>query len=495
VIDRAWWRCWLALGVAGIAWAQNASSVQSAANAFEAQRRSLPLTGDQRHQALQLQDEARQATAAGRFGEALRAYAHATAVLRKAAWTPAMEFAFSLEARADHVLLEPEGHVVLSLAALYPVQPEGTSLLASVFLASAGGQPERQLLPATFIGPARLPLAIRIEVPGAAPGNYELEIRLAPPGPPVPQIVHDVFLKSLPVHIEKLAHQAALLQERLAKAASDAAPDNGALTTAEYVLRFYERADRGKVGLRGFGRYPFTEQFAEANRILDDLEAGRDPFASKHGDFRRAYRSAVDQTLQPYRLFVPHAYDGSRDFPLVVALHGSGGDENDFFDSYPDAPLEPEAERLGFLVVCPKGRGPNSGYRGAAEQDVFDVLAQVRREYRVDQRRIYLMGHSMGAYAAWRLAAERPELFAALGLIAGGGDPAGMVKLRQVPQYVVHGALDEAVPVAQSRAMVTAARQAGATVVYVELPRAGHYDAALGRFGPMLDFFAKQERE
>src|SRR5262249_26640193 len=159
-------------------------------------------------------------------------------------------------------------------------------------------------------------------------------------------------------------------------------------------------------GLRRFAGYPFVEQFAAAGAMLDDLAAGREPFSGKHGDFRRAYRSAVDNTLQPYRLFVPDAYDNSRDFPLVVALHGSGGDENDFFDSYQEAPLKPEAQRLGFLVVCPKGREPNSGYRGAAERDVFDVLTEVRRAYRIDSRRIYLMGHSMGAYATWRLAAQ-----------------------------------------------------------------------------------------
>jgi predicted peptidase len=262
------------------------------------------------------------------------------------------------------------------------------------------------------------------------------------------------------------------------------------VASAEYVLRFYELADRGEEGFRRFNGYPFGEQFAAANAILNDLAVGRDPFGAKHGDFRRAYHSAVDETLQPYRLFVPDAYDGEHDFPLVVALHGSGGDENDFFDKYPEAPLKPEAQRLGFLVVCPKGRGPASGYRGPAEQDVFDVLAEVRRDYRIDPRRIYLMGHSMGAYATWRLAAQHPGIFAALGPIAGGGNPADMDKLRDVPQYVVHGALDETVPVEQSRAMVAAARKLGVSVVYVELPDAGHYDAVIGQFRPMLEFFA-----
>jgi predicted peptidase len=37
-------------------------------------------------------------------------------------------------------------------------------------------------------------------------------------------------------------------------------------------------------------------------------------------------------------------------------------------------------------------------YRGCAEQDVMDVLAEVRRDYKIDPNRIYLMGHSMDGY-------------------------------------------------------------------------------------------------
>ncbi len=485
-----------AILLAPIASAQTAASVRAAAADFRAQAQNL--TPSERSRTNSLEQAAQQAAQAGRFGDSLRAYAHATAVLRKAQWTSAIELASAIELRIDHVLLEPGKPVVLSLTARFPAESTGAKLLASVFLTPEGQPGEREIVPTWSIELARLPFVMRFAIPGATPGNYALEVRLAPADSSVPPIVHDWFLKAIPVHIENLSQPAARLRERLARtpALTGPAPNHdAALATAQYVLEFYQRVDRGEYGLRRFSQYSFTEQFASANAILDDLEAGRDPFAAKHGDFRRAYRSRVDQTLQPYRLFVPDAYDGSRAFPLVVALHGGGGDENDFFDSYREAPLKPEAQRLGFLVVCPRGRGPKSGYRGAGEQDVFDVLAEVRRAYRIDPRRIYLMGHSMGAYATWRLAAAHPDLFAAIGPIAGGGDPAGMIKLRDVPQYVVHGVLDVTVPVSQSRAMAAAARKAGAKVVYVELPNAGHYDAAIGQFGPMLDFFSKQARK
>jgi predicted esterase len=493
-----WW--WLLLGGCVCAWAQNAATVRAAANLFAAQNSSPALTEEQRNEAAKLRHQAEQDSQAGRYGEALRNYAHATAVVRHARWTPGAELAASVELRVEHVMLEPGQPVTLSLARLYPVAPsEGAKLTASVFLAPATTQAQatRELMPPAAIEPGRIPFSAQVQVPEMTLGNYDLAVHLTPASAGVPEMLEDVFTKIVPVHIERLAGEVGALRSRLAKASAKNAAErfpSGAWATVEYALRFYERADRGEEGLRRFGRYSFPEEFTRANAILDDLEEGRDPFAGRSGDFHRAYRSAVDQTLQPYRLFVPGAYDGATPAPLVIALHGSGGDESDFFDGYGDLPLKPEAERLGFLVVCPKGRGPNSGYRGAAERDVFDALAEVRREYRIDVRRIYLMGHSMGAFATWRLAAERPELFAALGLISGGGDPGEANKIRDIPQYVVHGELDPVVPVARSRTMVEALRKAGATVVYVELPGAGHYETVAAQLRPMLDFFAGHAR-
>jgi predicted peptidase len=170
-----------------------------------------------------------------------------------------------------------------------------------------------------------------------------------------------------------------------------------------------------------------------------------------------------------------------------------GGDENSMFDGYEGA-LKREAERVGFVTVCPKGRDSASMYMGNARQDVLDVIAEVKRDYRIDPSRIYLMGHSMGGYGTWSMAIGSPEVFAALGPISGGGNPAGMAKIAQIPQYVVHGDADPTVPVTQSRAMVEAGKKAGATIVYVEVPGGNHGNVAAPQFGPMLDFFAKQQR-
>ncbi len=449
--------------------AQDAGMVLRTSVTYNTQKATLQLTEEQRKQADDLSREAQQANQAAQYGDAMRSLYHGLAVMRNVEWTPAFEFASSLQGKLDHAIVEPGAHVNLTLTALYPVT--GSKLIASLVLTPGDKQ-----LGAAEVDSSAMPFHKRVDLTGVAAGDYIIEVRLAGTG----------VGKSLPVHVDTLGEPVQRLRARLAKA-----PKKDGLATAEYALALYDRADAGELNP---ARVKFREEFAAAETIVTALDAGKDPFAGKHGDSHRAYRSAVDNTLQPYRLFIPETYDGTKPTPLVVALHGMGGDENSLFDSYANGLLKREAERLGFMVVCPKGRDAASMYRGAAEQDVLDVLAQVRQNYRVDAARIYLMGHSMGAYGTWSTAMDHPDIFAALGPISGGGSAAGMVKIRHIPQYVVHGDDDRTVSVTQSRTMVEAGKKAGTDIVYVEVPGGTHVGVAAPAFAGMLDFFAQQKK-
>ncbi len=475
-----------------VLYGQDAGMVLRTAVTYRTQQGSLPLSDEQRKESEALGRQAQAAGAAGKFGDAIRYYYQGLAVMRNVPWTPAFEFAASLQGRLDHAIVTPGKRLTITLSPLYAAtRAVDTKVNSDVFLVPAkrDSAPEKKIGSGAAVNPSALPFAMSATIPEAPEGEYLLEVRLSPEGEtPIPAS-RTGLVKTMPVRIEAgLADEAQRVRDRLAKSGRK---DNPAFASAEYAINLYERADRGDTNPNA---YNFREEFSSANAILDALDAGRDPLAGKHGDIRRAYRSAVDHTLQPYRLFIPEGYDGKKLTPLVVSLHGMGGDENSMFDGYEKGLLKREAERAGFLVVCPKGRDTASMYRGSAEQDVMDVIAEVRRDFRVDPDRIYLMGHSMGGYGTWSIAMAHPDLFSALGPIAGGGDPSGMVKIRHIPQYVVHGDNDKTVNVFQSRTMVEAGKKAGANIVYVEIPGGGHVDVAAPQFRPMLDFFAKQAK-
>lgn len=156
-------------------------------------------------------------------------------------------------------------------------------------------------------------------------------------------------------------------------------------------------------------------------------------------------------------------------------------------------------------MAAPMGFRPDGGYGAMgsrnthhgqmSEQDVMNVLSLMRDQYNVDEDRIYLMGHSMGAVGTWSLAEQYPDQWAALGPIAGMGSPAATEVFKHIPQIVVHGDADNTVPVAGSRAMVDALKLHKSTVTYIEVPGGGHTNIAPMNMSKIFDFFDAHRRE
>ena len=393
---------------------------------YRTQRNSLTLSDEQRQQSDQLQPRPNRPTAMASFGEAIRSYYHGMAVMRGVSWTPAFEFASPARA-AGPCAGSPGDKVTVTLSPSSSLVPDGVKMSAAWRWCSGQERASREeswLERRASI--RRPPRATRITVPADA---WRLHARsgLRAEGERLPA-ARAGLVKTLPVHIEALAADARKLRDRLSKIGQKSSTS---LPSAEYVLDFYDRADRGDVNP---GVFHFRDEFAKASEILDAIEAGKDPFAGKHGDFRKAYLSAVDHTLQPYRILVPEVYNGTGPSALVVVLHGMGGDENSMFDSYGGA-FKPAAEKAGFIAVCPKGRDSASMYRGSAEQDVLDVLAEVRRDYKIDANRIYLMGH--------RWVDTAPEYRDGSSEIFAPSVPSrrrqcgGMAKIAKIPEYGV----------------------------------------------------------
>jgi predicted peptidase len=104
------------------------------------------------------------------------------------------------------------------------------------------------------------------------------------------------------------------------------------------------------------------------------------------------------------------------------------------------------------------------------------------------------MGHSMGAIGTWFLGAKYPDLWAALGAVAGTGSPQSIERMRHIPQFVVHGDADPTVAVAGSRNMVTAMKSLGVDHVYVEVSGGNHTDIVVPNLPGMFEFFSGKRR-
>jgi polyhydroxybutyrate depolymerase len=168
-----------------------------------------------------------------------------------------------------------------------------------------------------------------------------------------------------------------------------------------------------------------------------------------------------------YLVHVPPGHDGLTPLPVVLALHGAFSTARAFERV---SGLSRLADRERFLVVYPQGIGLfnlfrhwNSGHccakaRALGLDDVGFALGavdDVARRFPVDRSRLYVLGHSNGGMLAYRIAAERPGIVAAVATVAAtiGGNPSANEPewilprpARPVPALTVHGRDDESVP-------------------------------------------------
>ena len=85
--------------------------------------------------------------------------------------------------------------------------------------------------------------------------------------------------------------------------------------------------------------------------------------------------------------------------------------------------------------------------------------------------------------------AEYPDIWAALAPFSGQGSPTAAERIKNIPQFVVHGDADPTVNVRGSRTMVAALKALNAEVTYIEVPGGNHSNVVEPNFEAMLQFF------
>jgi phospholipase/carboxylesterase len=178
------------------------------------------------------------------------------------------------------------------------------------------------------------------------------------------------------------------------------------------------------------------------------------------------YTSEVQEPRPlPIRTFAPIGYEPRYAYPLIVFLHGEGGNEEQILR------LAPRVSRRNFVSIGLRGPvclGPNrqgslgfswgdASHLPLIEDYLLNAIQQTRRHYHIHSERIFLAGFSEGATLAYRMGLMFPDKIN--GVIALNGHMPRVDRpllrlpaVRSLKVFIGHGIANSVVPASMVRA-------------------------------------------
>ena len=238
--------------------------------------------------------------------------------------------------------------------------------------------------------------------------------------------------------------------------------------------------------LRGVPRaqealYPLAVGLPPLNRFFHDLAASDEVHALTLGIEAGEMTGISHINSEPGQrgglsIYVPEYYTPDRAWPLVMALHGGSGNGRGFLWSWLRA-----ARSHGAILIAPTAIGETWALQ---TQDVdtpnFErILAGVRRNWNVDPTKLLLTGMSDGGTFSYLTGLQHGSPFTHLAPVAASFHPmmaqlADEDRIKGLPIYITHGALDWMFPVAMAQGAARSLKAVGADVTYREIDDLSH---------------------
>ncbi|WP_027672579.1 alpha/beta hydrolase-fold protein [Rheinheimera baltica] len=216
---------------------------------------------------------------------------------------------------------------------------------------------------------------------------------------------------------------------------------------------------------------------------LSSLRSGKSISPHSTKPQRRAFRSKLDGSLQPYSIKLPENFDPEKKYPLMVFLHGSGIDDL--------SQLNASRSDGSFIEIAPSGRDKFYAYAyHQSEIDINEAIDDVSSHFLIDKNNIFISGFSMGGYGALLTYYRNPEKFRGVAVFAGHPNLANewlgtvdfpnflktdsLEKFRGKPVFIYHGEADPALDIKLMQQFSAKLESTGANVTTSFVPERGH---------------------
>ena len=323
------------------------------------------------------------------------------------------------ESRVVDAAAEPLGVVVKPF---YPVDAEAPNGAVVRIRLGTGKPVEAALdkLPATVHVPVK-------DVPGSASADFKLTAEVVVDGKVLSK-------KNVGVsRVEKFAERLAAVKRAAAELPTP--PTTIEQATFRLLIKILDPLANKAVPETD---YPASRLVFGAERMAKLKADERYYLPARPGEFWLSIPTGKKAATVRIRI-PPKPEEKKGPVPVVVALHGMGGSENLFFDGYGNGIVPRLATERGWIVVAPRVEG----LLGAGPPPpVPAILDELAKRYPIDPKRVYLVGHSMGAGHALQLVQQEPKRYAAVAALGGGGRIGKPDAVKDVRFFVGVGKLD-----------------------------------------------------
>ncbi len=223
---------------------------------------------------------------------------------------------------------------------------------------------------------------------------------------------------------------------------------------------------------------------ASSLEIEKHLRAGRKYSEDVETGWQVLYNKCTDGKKRPYHLYVPENYDPKKKYPIFFDLHG--GVSRPAIVSIEQMKSRRSlwgllAKEKGFILIIPHGEKDALWWNKVGTDNLLQQIDYVKRNYSVDENKVFLSGFSDGASGCFWMGFHKPTSLAGLIPLSGNIMVSKMGPYQCYPRnllnrpiHATNGGKDRLYPSDRMKKLIDPLKELGVDIDWTAYPEAGH---------------------
>ena len=176
-----------------------------------------------------------------------------------------------------------------------------------------------------------------------------------------------------------------------------------------------------------------------------------------------------------YAIAIPHDFNESKDYPIILTLHWGGNVHFQSGDSFLNTFILPSLEDFNGIIISPSCPENSGWIHNNSKIFILSLIDHIKTDYNIDTSKIAITGYSMGGIGTWYYAVTYPDIFS-LAIPIASMPPNSILPITDIiPTYFILGDNDESFPLNNAENLVRDIKIKNNSITFVEVENATHF--------------------